>query len=88
MNESAQMQGRWKGREEGRQCKPEPVRWQHIWNYLGMKSPRLNFIADFSAHFHRVLSFSENGQTPLSAVHKSFTSQGSVVSYESPNTLF
>ena len=88
MNENAQMQGRWKGREEERQCKTEPVRWQHVWNYLGMKSPMLNFIANFRACFHQVLSFSKKGQNPLSAAHKGFRSQRSEVSYESPNTLF
>lgn len=47
MNESVQMQDRWKGREEGRRCETEPVRQQHIWHYLGMKPPRLHFIANF-----------------------------------------
>lgn len=49
MSESAQMQGRWKGQVEGRQCKTEPVKWQHVWTCatITMKSPRLNFIANF-----------------------------------------
>ena len=92
MNESAQMQGRWKGWEEGRLCEtePEPVRWQHVLTCatVRMKSPRLNFITNFWAHFHQVLSFSKSGQNPLSGAHRGFTSQGTVVSHEIQTLFF
>lgn len=50
MNEKAQMRGRWKGHEEGRQCKTEPVGQQHAWTRtaIRVKSPRLNFLLQIS----------------------------------------
>lgn len=66
--------GQAEGARAGRHCKTH-------WNYFGMKYPRLNFIANFWAHFHWVLSFPKNSQNSLSAAHHK-------VSCRSPNTLF
>lgn len=62
---------------------------QHAWTCATdrMWSPRLNFIANFWAHFYLVLSFSKNCQDPLSAAWKGFMSQGRMVSFEGSNTL-